>query len=233
MDVVLVGLSEDLGEIQALIASAGYGLKRTIVQRRNRPDPRSFVGKGKLAELTQLDIAVVSRCKKLLSYSKQFQDLMLDPDPKKRVKADFFIELYAVINDRLVTKMDWFSKDSFIRRMLEKYQKRSGLKAVTDFRIVKQYISNARKADKTALITKKLKEFTHDDSLTLAHLEIEAAKVSASARRLLSSVNKLIGAIEDLDVEKYYGEEQLWRKLENLLKIIRAKLQEAGRRLDR
>src|SRR3990172_5575128 len=51
MDVMLVGLSEDLGEIQALIASAGYGLKRTIVQRRNRPGPRAFVGKGKLEEL--------------------------------------------------------------------------------------------------------------------------------------------------------------------------------------
>jgi GTP-binding protein HflX len=51
MDVLLVSLSEDLGEIQALIASAGYGLRRTLVQRRDRPDPRSFVGKGKLEEL--------------------------------------------------------------------------------------------------------------------------------------------------------------------------------------
>src|SRR2546427_1826269 len=43
----------------------------------------------KVAELTGLDVAVVSRCKKLLSYPKEFQDLMLDPDPDKRVKADF------------------------------------------------------------------------------------------------------------------------------------------------
>jgi hypothetical protein len=117
--------------------------------------------------------------------------------------------------------------------MLEKYQHRSGLKAVTDFRIMKQHISNARKAGKTVLITRKLKEFTDDDSLTLTHLEIEAAKVSASARRLLMSVNKLIGAIEGIDVEKYYGEEELWKKLEGLLKIIRLKLQQAGRRVDK
>src|SRR5437879_5435130 len=33
---------------------------------------------GKLADLTGLDEAMVSRCKKLLSYTKRFQDLMLD-----------------------------------------------------------------------------------------------------------------------------------------------------------
>src|SRR4051812_4573469 len=56
----------------------------------------------RLAQLTGLDEAVVVRCKKLLSYNKMYQDLMLDADPAKRVKADFFIELYAVRNDRSV-----------------------------------------------------------------------------------------------------------------------------------
>ena len=54
MEVVLVGLSEGLGEIRALIASAGYDLKRTFVQRRDRPDPKWFVGKGKLEDLKKV-----------------------------------------------------------------------------------------------------------------------------------------------------------------------------------
>jgi ParB family chromosome partitioning protein len=186
----------------------------------------------KLAALTKLDQAVVSRCKKLLSYPKKYQDLMLDPDPEKRVKADFFIELYVVISDRSVNKMAWFSKERFTRRMLEKYQNRaSGLKAVTDFRIMKQHINNARKAGKEVAITKKLKEFTDDDSLTLDHLIIESADVSASARKLLNSINKVQEAINALDVEEYYGEEELWKSLETLLKSIRSKLRTAGRRL--
>src|SRR5947209_3040891 len=44
----------------------------------------------RIAELTGLDQAVVTRCKKLLSYPKKYQDLMLDPEPGRRVKADFF-----------------------------------------------------------------------------------------------------------------------------------------------
>lgn len=186
----------------------------------------------KLAELTRLDQAVVSRCKKLLSYEKKYQDMMLDPDPARRVKADFFIELYAVRNDRFVNKMDWFSKTQFTQRMLEKYQnKEGGLKAVTDFRIMKQHINNALKARKESVIAKKLKEFTEDDTLTLGHLVIKAADVSASARQLLNNIAKIEEAIHAIDVRDYYGEEKLWKSLERLLEIIRSKLRAAGRRL--
>ncbi len=51
MEVLLVGLSDDLEELRALVASAGYALRSEFVQRRPRPDPKWFVGKGKLEEL--------------------------------------------------------------------------------------------------------------------------------------------------------------------------------------
>ena len=51
MDVFLVGLGDDLDEIRALIASAGYRVRGEMTQRRARPDPRTFVGKGKLEDL--------------------------------------------------------------------------------------------------------------------------------------------------------------------------------------
>jgi ParB/RepB/Spo0J family partition protein len=48
----------------------------------------------RLAELTHLDLAVVSRCKKLLWYPKKYQDMMLFPDPEGPGKSRFF---YRVI----------------------------------------------------------------------------------------------------------------------------------------
>jgi hypothetical protein len=50
--------------------------------------------------------------------------MMLDADPGKRVKADFFIELYAVRNDREVNKFSWFSKDRFTDDMLTKVEQK-------------------------------------------------------------------------------------------------------------
>lgn len=51
MDVLLVSLTPDVGEISALLASAGHRIVETVVQRRDRPDSRTFVGRGKLDEL--------------------------------------------------------------------------------------------------------------------------------------------------------------------------------------
>lgn len=186
----------------------------------------------KLSTLTGLDQAVVIRCKKLLSYEKEFQDLMLDPDPSKRLKTDFFIELYAILIDRYVNKMDWFSKNKFIRRMLEKYRRKGGgIKSVTDFRIMKQHISNAVKAKKIGTITKRLKEFTDDDSLSLDYLEVKSAEISHTIKTMLKDTEHLRGFLQNIDIADYYGEEKLWKELQDLMKLIRTKLLEAGRRL--
>jgi ParB/RepB/Spo0J family partition protein len=183
----------------------------------------------RLAELTGLDEAVVVRCKKLLSYNKRYQDTMLDADPDKRVKADFFIELYPVRNDREVVKLPWFKKDKFTDDMLRKVEQK-GIKSVTDFRIVKQYINNAVKAKKISTISKRLQEFAESPTLTPDHLNIESAKVEAEARKLLKSVESLYAQISDIDIDQYYGEEEMWKSLESLAHLIREKLRAMGRR---
>jgi ParB family chromosome partitioning protein len=186
----------------------------------------------RLAELTGLDEAVVVRCKKLLSYSKRYQDRMLDADPSKRVKADFFIELYPVRNDRAVKKFAWFNKDKFTDDMLRKVEEK-GLKSVTDFRIVKQHINNAVKAHKIAAISSRLREFAEQPFLTPDHLNIESAKVTAEAKKILKSVDNLYAQVNEIDVEEFYGEEAMWTRLESLAQLIRTKLRALGRREDR
>jgi ParB family transcriptional regulator, chromosome partitioning protein len=186
----------------------------------------------KLAELTGLDIAVVARCKKLLSYPKEYQDRMLDPDPEKRVKADFFIELYPVLHDRVVTKLREYSRAGLTKKMLAKYQNpNGGIKAVTDFRKVKQHIANARKAGKLPALSHKLREFVERTELTPDHLLIPAASVSAQARSLYTKVQQINEALAELDVNAYLGEEDLWSALESLLRRIRRCLAAAGRRV--
>jgi ParB family transcriptional regulator, chromosome partitioning protein len=186
----------------------------------------------KLATLTGLDQAVVFRCKKLLSFSKKYQDKMLDPDPQKRLKADFFIELYPVLNDKFVKKQKWYSKETFTKHMLDKYQNGNGaIKSVTDFRNVKQYINNAIKANKEPSLANKLKEFVYDKSISVDYLKISEAAISASARKIINDISKIEDSLNALDVASYYGEELLWSRLEKLVFVIQKLLQSAGRRM--
>ena len=191
-------------------------------------------GERRLAELTGLDVAVVTRCKKLLSYAAKYQEMMLEPDPKQRLKADFFIELYAVRNDRTVAKMPWFKRDNFTQRMLDKYRNRaSDLKSVTDFRKVKQYVNDARRAKKLPSITKRLREYTLDDNLKIEHLAIASAEAARRARDITRAADNLLGIIGSLSAADHYGQDELWLTLERLHAAIGKKLKEADRRQSR
>ncbi len=182
-----------------------------------------------LADLTGLDRAVVVRCKKLLAYPKKYQDMMLVPDPEKRVKADFFIELSAVLSDRNVRRMNWFRREKFTSQMLERYS--SGhLKAVTDFRKVKQHINLAIKAGKSKIISDRLREFAEEPALPLEHLAIQSAAITAKVREITMTVKKLEQMLRHLNAVDYYGEEALWSRLEALVELIRVKVAEVGRR---
>ena len=186
----------------------------------------------KLSELTGLDVAVIVRCKKLLSYPKEDQDRMLDPDPDKRVKADFYIELYPFLHDRVVAKLPGYSRSALTSKMLEKYQHPDGgIRAVTDFRKAKQHIGNARKAGKLSALSPRLKDFIEKVELTPDYLLVPAADVSAQARSLHSKIQKLEEELKELDVDAYLGEEELWSALESLLRSIRKCLEAAGRRV--
>ena len=185
----------------------------------------------RLAVLTGLDQAVIVRCKKLLSFSRRYQDLMLDKDPEKRVKADFFIELYPILHDRWVRKFDWFKPARFTDAMLEKHEAKV-LKSVTEFRVVKQQINSAARANRIGTISKRLREFSHERALPVAHLTVGPVQTSANARRLTKSATVLYDGINDIDTDEYYGENEMWDKLEQLAKLIRKKLTGLGRRLD-
>lgn len=148
---------------------------------------------------------------------------MLDIEPARRHKADFFIELYAVRNDREVNKFAWFDKAKFTDAMLRKAEA-GGLKSVTDFRIVKQHINNAVKAGKISALSRKLEEFADNPTFTPDHLNIQSAEVNANARKILKSTSTLYDLVDSIDIDEYFGEKELWEKLNSLSKLINAKL---------
>jgi hypothetical protein len=186
---------------------------------------------GRLAELTGLDEAMIVRSKKLISYDKQFQDMMLDPNPDKRIKSDFFIELYPVIHDRDVSDFEWFSRNRFVRQMLSKYlDEPRTIKAVTDFRLIKQHITNARRIGALKKFSIRLERFADVHETQLEHLDIAEASIRAEAKTIIRKVDALQSLFAGLDVETFYGEEKLWRSISRLIEILEKKLQEADKR---
>lgn len=186
---------------------------------------------SRLAALTGLDESVIVRCKKLVSYDSEFKDMMLDPDPECRVKADFFIELYPVIHDRDVSRFDWFKQKPFIGQMLVKYlEAPKTIKAVTDFRLIKQHITNARRIKAIGRMSGRLKKFAEDPATPVDSLEIEGANIHAQANALVKKITTIEALVTELDSEQFYGEEDLWQAMTRLIRVMEDKLRKADKR---
>lgn len=183
-----------------------------------------------LAVITGLDPAVVARCKKLLSYSKKYRNMMLMADPKDRIKADFFIELYAILSDRILRRAK-IPQEKIIDRMLFKYQNRkSGFKSITDFRKIKSYVAIAKAAGKEIEIVSKYREFVEDDNLSFESLEIDAARVHKKAKVIRRDCEKVRGHLMDISIDEFVGEEDLWEEMEKLVDVLVRKIKDADRR---
>lgn len=183
-----------------------------------------------LADLTGLDVAVVARCKKLLSFEPDFQDRMLDPDPETRLNADLFIEMYPIITDRTVRSADWYDRRALIQALMDKYLSgKSGFRSVTDFRKIKAYLTAARKAKIEDQLLTKLRRFIDDPNMTIRDLEVDEARIHTEADTLTRQISRLRSMITSIDPDEFVAEEGLWQELEALLLDVRAKL-EAGER---
>lgn len=186
-----------------------------------------------LADLTGLNVAVVVRCKKLLSYPDKYRNMMLVAEPKDRVKADFFIELYAILADRVLGIRGQANKNRVTDIMLHKYQnKKSGFKSITDFRRIKSYISIAKSAGKEDEVRRRFRALLESDDVEIGYLEIDTARVHREASRLSQAALELAQSIRGLRTDEFLGEEPFWRSLERLLQTIQLKIEDAERRTE-
>jgi GTP-binding protein HflX len=103
LDVLLVTLDPETDEICALLDSAGHRVVETIVQRRGRPDPRTFVGRGKLEELRE---RVEATDVKVVVFNGE-----LRPSMHHLLERELHVECY----DRLRVLLELFAQRAFSR----------------------------------------------------------------------------------------------------------------------
>ena len=79
-------------------------------------------------------------------------------------------------------------------------------------------------------LQKRLQEFVQDDSLGIGYLEIKSAAVHETVKKMRKAIGYISTTLSDMEIEDYYGEEQLWKDLEDLASLTKKRILEAGRR---
>ncbi len=111
LDVLLVSLTDDTHEIEALLESAGHHVRDRMVQRRDHPDPQTFVGRGKLDEVRERvaedDVAVVvfnGELRPTMHYHLE-QELEVECYDRLRVLLELFAQRAATREAKLQVEL--------------------------------------------------------------------------------------------------------------------------------
>lgn len=116
---------------------------------------------AELHEITGLSPAQIERCKKILSFPKHFQELSLNPDPSKRIRSNFWVELYPVLEKAPELIPDLYAnlgRDGITQRMVDKY--RAGrIRSVIHFRRITEAIEIAEEEGDTDKVADRLREY--------------------------------------------------------------------------
>ncbi len=111
LDVLLVSLSDDVEEIARLLESAGHRIVDMIVQRRDRPEPRLFVGRGKLGEIKErlergdVDVAVFNGELRPTMHYHLERELEVECYDRLRVLLEIFAQRAATRDAKLQVEL--------------------------------------------------------------------------------------------------------------------------------
>ena len=182
---------------------------------------------SELAQMTNLPISTVKRCKILLSFPKKYQELMLRKDPKDRIKTDFFIELHQVLNlvEKNLKNVDKkFPRDKITDIFLLKYSL-GKFTNVVHFRKIADMIRAIKRDLPIGEVEKKLIGFLSKDDLTFNEMVSIGEEISEKTS-LKRTFDKLSDKLEQIEVGSIKENTQLFNSLLNLKRIIDKKIRE-------
>jgi ParB family chromosome partitioning protein len=120
-----------------------------------------------LAKLTGLSEPQLERCKKLLTFPERFQELSLDPNPKRRIPSNFWIEAYPVLNlcdEKLPDLVEELGRDGITDRLVEKYRAKR-IKSVLHFRRIMEAYEIALDDEAQGRVLQRLREYIADPQI--------------------------------------------------------------------
>ncbi len=155
----------------------------------------------KLSELTGLSTPQIERCKKLLSIPERYQKLSLDPDPKTRIPANFWIESAPILDlcQQLLPELhEKHGKWGILDLLVEKYRAKR-IKSVIHFRRIMEASELAESAEQKFQLAQRLNEY-----VTNIDLETRRAfdEFVVDNRRVTSAINACDEFIARLDRAK-------------------------------
>lgn len=161
-----------------------------------------------LSGLTGMSSYKVNTCKRLLSYPRKYLDLLLLKDEKDRITADFFIELYPILEsiNRYIPEFEYPEND-IIDKLIDKFENNK-ISSAREFRkirtVFKEYNNN--KITKNTINNFLIKVISDEKSTideSLIFLKLEHLSVLNDIIKLCKTLKNPLSELKYDDVENH------------------------------
>lgn len=194
-------------------------------------NPRTSENLKKLAQLTGMSPRGVEHSLRLLSYPKRYQDLMLTGDKEERVKADFFIEVYPVLNliEKNIPEISAkYSRNELTDKLLMKY--RSGVvSSARQFRRFADIIRAVKVGLPREDVVPQIEALIEEPEITVMEAYMEASKTFYEVRHLESIAREFRYYLSTIDPQYLAENEELFQMLNNVRHLVESLLAKAQR----
>lgn len=185
-----------------------------------------------LSKLTGLTAWNVRRCQVLLSFPKKYLDMTIVPDPQKRLKGDFFVELHPaleLIKDVFPRLYAEYSRNGITDRMLDKY-KAHDIKAVTEFRDLVKLIRATERGAPKRDVEKLLRSILEQPGIGIRQSFKSSEKIIYDVEKITKACRTLERSLAKLDTSQLRDATIVVKSLRDLRESIDAILRRMERR---
>lgn len=207
-----------------------WSLFNTALKLEQLMDMMKTEDSRQLSTLTGMSTMKIDHCKRLLSYPKKYQDMLLLAEKKQRVRPDFFIELYPVIGniDRVFPGFfKKYPKDLIIDNLLKKFNNGT-VSAAREFRILRRMINDVETGKLPRETSKRFfVRFVEEPNTTIVGLTRELSlQFESGSEETANTCEKLSKSLSTITVKAVTENNRLGQSLQNLKKEIDRLLQE-------
>lgn len=188
-----------------------------------------------IASLTGMSIVRVNNCKRILRFDKQYLDLTLIKDPKRRIRGEFFSQLEEALEK--LTQTDYheigLTRKKIVDIMIKKYQDKIFTNLISEFRTLRKVITSNEKGITKKHINKQLSTYLKSEPVydkKTGHKKTKAMAISEvyektsfnvyAEEQIIKAAEKLDEVLYKFDIGQVQDKPKIRRTLKKLKRVI-------------
>lgn len=178
---------------------------------------------SKLSRITGLSEPQIDRCKTLLSFPEEFQDLSLDPNPKESIPSNFWIEASPVLDlcEKVLPEYaNGKGRNRITSNLVNKY-KAKRIKSVIHFRrIIEAYETHIDEEPHMKKFINRLREYIEDVNLETRQAFDEFVLDNRRIQGAIKASEEYISQLKRAKLDYTLEKDELIDALNNVKKYI-------------